>query len=207
MDRMKQVGIGIAVAAVWWFVMFSPWTAPYMPFWSCMACAASTLCITAYLFKADWRYSFHLTWRQMLLGVAIAAVLWGVFWIGDKLSQLMFDFARPQVDSIYAMKDQASPWRIGILLLTVIGPAEELFWRGFIQQRFAERISPTAAWLATAAIYTLVHLWSFNFMLIMAALVAGSLWGLLYRLRPDWLPALVISHALWDVAAFVVFPI
>ncbi|MBO4370670.1 MAG: CPBP family intramembrane metalloprotease [Paludibacteraceae bacterium] len=204
---MKQVWIAIVIAAAWWFVMFSPWTAPLVSFWPCMACAASTLCITAYCMKADWRYRINFTWRQMLLGVAIAAILWGVFWIGDKLSQLMFDFARPQVDSIYAMKDQLSPWRIGILLLTVIGPAEELFWRGFIQQRFAERISPTAAWLVTAAIYTLVHLWSFNFMLIMAALVAGGLWGLLYRLRPDWLPALVISHALWDVAAFVVFPI
>ena len=44
-------------------------------------------------------------------------------------------------------------------------------------------------------------------MLVMAALVAGFVWGLLYRLRPDWLPALIISHAVWDACVFVVFPI
>ena len=44
-------------------------------------------------------------------------------------------------------------------------------------------------------------------LLIMAAAVAGGVWGLLYWLKPDWLPALVVSHALWDAAVFVVFPI
>ena len=59
----------------------------------------------------------------------------------------------------------------------------------------------------TLIIYALVHIWSLNFMLVMAALVAGFVWGLLYRLRPDWLPALIISHAVWDACVFVVFPI
>ncbi|MBP5318286.1 MAG: CPBP family intramembrane metalloprotease [Paludibacteraceae bacterium] len=204
---MKQAGIGIAVAAFWWFLLFSPWTAPYIPFWIGMSTAALCLFATAYYSRAQWCFGLNWSWKQFGLGVAIAAALWGVFWLGDKISQLLFDFARPQVDLIYGMKDQSQSWVIALELLLLIGPAEELFWRGFIQQRFAERISPTMAWLVTAAIYTLVHLWSFNFMLIMSALVAGALWGLLYRLRPEWLPALVISHALWDVAAFVVFPI
>lgn len=207
MDRMKPVGIGIVLAAVWWFLLFSPWTAPHIPFWMGMSTAALCLTATAYYSKAQWSFNFKLDARQFAIGIGIAAALWGVFWIGDKISQLLFDFARPQVDLIYSMKDQSPSWIIALELLLLIGPAEELFWRGFIQQRLAERMSPTWAWIAATAVYTLIHLWSFNFMLIMAAMVAGGLWGLLYRLRPDWLPALVVSHALWDVAAFVVFPI
>ena len=54
--------------------------------------------------------------------------------------------------------------------------------------------------------YTAVHVWSGNLMLLLAAATCGCLWGFLYFLMPKRLPALIISHALWDVAAFVVFP-
>jgi membrane protease YdiL (CAAX protease family) len=52
-----------------------------------------------------------------------------------------------------------------------------------------------------------VHLAKFNFMLIMAAAVAGFIWGLAYRFFPERLGALIISHALWDCAVFIWLPI
>ena len=54
--------------------------------------------------------------------------------------------------------------------------------------------------------YTLVHVWSGNLMLLLAAAACGFCWGLLYCLLPKRLPALILSHALWDAAAFVFFP-
>ena len=134
-------------------------------------------------------------------------MLWGMFWVGDKLSSLMFGFARGQVDSIYGIKTSLPSWLIGLLLLLIIGPAEELFWRGFIQYGLSLRWGENWGFVVTTAIYTLIHLWSFNFMLIMASLVCGIVWGGLYRLRPQWLPALVVSHAVWDACVLVVFPI
>jgi membrane protease YdiL (CAAX protease family) len=44
-------------------------------------------------------------------------------------------------------------------------------------------------------------------MLIMAAAVAGFIWGLAYRFFPERLGAIIISHALWDCAVFIWFPI
>jgi membrane protease YdiL (CAAX protease family) len=44
-------------------------------------------------------------------------------------------------------------------------------------------------------------------MLTMAALVAGFAWGILYRFFPEKFGAIIISHALWDVAVFIWFPI
>lgn len=105
------------------------------------------------------------------------------------------------------MKDGSSPAMIAVLLLFLIGPAEEYFWRGYIQKTMAGFIGKTAAMFLTTVIYALVHIWSFNFMLVMAALVAGGVWGLIYRLKPSLLPALVISHALWDAMVFVILPI
>ena len=140
------------------------------------------------------------------MGVGIAVLLWGVFWLGDKVSQWMFDFARPQVDLIYGMKDGQSPLWVSLALLLIIGPAEELFWRGYVQRTLSSTYSPNIAFLVTTIIYALVHLPSGNFMLIMAALVCGIAWGGLYRLFPRHLTAIILSHALWDAAAFVWFP-
>ena len=146
-------------------------------------------------------------WLSLCFGLLIALFLWFTFWVGDKASQWLFDFARPQVDLIYGMKDGMSPVVLSLLLLFIIGPAEEIFWRGYVQRTFSRRWSPNIAFIVTTAIYALIHLPSMNFMLIMAALVCGILWGGLYRLWPQQLPAIIISHALWDAAAFVWFPL
>ena len=140
-------------------------------------------------------------------GVGLAVVLWGVFWLGDKASAWLFDFARPQVELIYGMKTGENPWLLSVLLLILIGPAEEIFWRGYVQNALSKRWSPNVGFIVTTLVYALVHIWSFNFMLVMAALVVGAIWGLAYRLYPQKLGALIVSHAVWDVAVFVVFPI
>ena len=200
----------IVVAAGLWFYMFSPWTAGLTNFWYTMTASALILILMAWSRGRDSQFSifnYQFSIRQLLLGIALAAALWGVFWVGDKLSSLMLGFARGQVDSIYGMKTGIQPWIIALLLLFIIGPAEELFWRGFVQQQLSLHWGENWGFVVTTAIYTLIHLWSFNFMLIMAALVCGIVWGGLYRLQPKWLPALVVSHAVWDACVFVVFPI
>ena len=123
----------------------------------------------------------------------------------------MFDFARPEIDAVYAMKTGLPSSVIALLLLLLIGPAEELFWRGYVQRTLTRILSgkraADLAFVVTALIYALIHIWSMNFMLVMAALVAGTVWGFLYRLNPKRLPALVVSHALWDAMVFVIIPI
>ena len=196
----------IVVAAGLWFVMFSPWTAPHINFWYTMTTSAVVITTLATLSCRECVTTLRFTPGQIVAGVAIAAVLWGVFWVGDKVSQLMFSFARPEVDMIYGMKTGTDPVVVGLLLLLIIGPAEELFWRGFVQRSLSARWGADAAFAVTLVLYTVIHVWAFNVMLLLAALVVGGCWGLLYRLRPQALPALIVSHAVWDVCAFVLFP-
>jgi membrane protease YdiL (CAAX protease family) len=92
-------------------------------------------------------------------------------------------------------------------MLFLIGPAEEIFWRGYIQKNLAAKWNPNVGFVVTALVYALVHAGSMNFMLTMAALVAGVAWGALYRFFPERFPAIILSHALWDVAVFIWFPI
>ena len=199
--------IGCSIAAVLWTIMFSPWTAPHVNFWVMMTC--SGLALTAYSTWAQkgWWEDIKLDASNIILGIALAAALWGIFWVGDKLSSLMFDFARPQVNLIYGMKEGENPWVLTFLMLFIIGPAEEIFWRAYIQKNFSKRWNPNIGFIVTTLVYSLVHISKFNFMLIMAAMVAGIVWGLAYRFFPEKLGAIIISHAIWDCAVFIWFPI
>ena len=210
---MSKLHFSLILAALLWFFMFSPWTSGQFNFWIEMSCAAVILTTLTLLFTPDRKALFHIEkpLQQIAAGIGIALALWGVFWIGDRLSTLLFDFARPEVDAVYAMKTGFPPSAIALLLLLLIGPAEELFWRGYVQRTLV-RILPRKqaanwAFIITTLIYAFVHIWSFNFMLVMAALVAGAVWGLIYRINPKLLPALIISHALWDALVFVILPI
>lgn len=204
---MKRVFFTIVLAFVLWTIMFSPLTAPYVNFWWMMTASACTLSLLATWFRPDWWKQLKWTPTNILLGIGIAVALWCAFWIGDKVSAWMFDFARPQVDTIYGMKEGESPWLLTALMLFLIGPAEEIFWRGYVQRTLSERWSPNTGFFVTTAIYALVHAGSCNFMLTMAALVAGVAWGALYRFFPQRFSAILLSHALWDVAVFIWFPI
>ncbi|MBR5830943.1 MAG: CPBP family intramembrane metalloprotease [Tidjanibacter sp.] len=206
---MRKTLIPIGVALVLWFVMFSPWTAPHLNFWLTMALSGAILTSMSLVFSPELRDTLKENFRvsDVPIGVAIGALLWGVFWVGDKVAVWMFPFADGEIGSIYAMRDGMDYLTIGLLLLFVVGPAEEIFWRGFVQEKLGQRWSPTLGFIITTAIYALAHIWSLNFMLIVAAGVAGGVWGLLYKLFPKRLWALIISHAVWDVAVFLVFPI
>ncbi|MDO4736764.1 MAG: type II CAAX endopeptidase family protein [Bacteroidia bacterium] len=204
---MRKVIFTIIVAAVLWTIMFCPLTAGYVNFWWMMTFSALTLSALATCFQPQWIKNLQFNSANLFYGVLIAVALWGVFWIGDKISSMLFNFARGQVDLIYGMKEGESAWLLTVLMLFIIGPAEEIFWRGYVQKRLSEHYSPNKGFIITTIIYAAVHLGACNFMLFAAAGVAGLVWGIIYRFYPDKLLALIISHTLWDVAVFIWFPI
>ncbi len=204
---MRKLLIAILVAALLWTIMFSPLTAHWVNFWYMMTASAATLAIYATCVRPQWWRQVKWKGTELLLGIGIAVALWSIFWVGDRIAVWLFDFARPQVDLIYGMKTGKSPWLLGGLMLLLIGPAEEIFWRSYVQHTLSARYTPNKGFIMATLLYTLVHVASCNFMLLMAALVAGAVWGLCYRFFPNHLGAIILSHALWDVAVFVVFPI
>ena len=199
--------VSIVIAAGLWTLMFCPATAPYVNFWGTM-CVSAVVLVTLTLFaEVKWWQDLGLCWKTFWTGLGLAGLLWGIFWIGDKVSSLLLDFARPQVEMIYGIRSDINPVLLSLLLVLFIGPAEEIFWRGYIQRALSDRIGKNLGFAVAVLAYAGVHVPSCNFMLVMAALTAGIVWGLFYRFFPDKLGVLVVSHALWDAAVFVWFPI
>lgn len=202
----KNLYFALSTATVLWGIMFSPLTAPHLPFWPLMSLSAVILLGMAFYFRRDWPEILRFSPRMFLFGTALAIFLWGVFWLGDKMSALLLDFAPGQVGNVYLLKEGISPSLIGFLLLVLIGPAEEIFWRGYVQRTFSELYGSNKGAILCVIAYTSVHVFSLNFMLLAAAGVLGIVWSAIFRFRPKGLPALIVSHALWDVAVFVLFP-
>ncbi len=205
---MKKTVYAIILAFILWGVMFSPLTAPHLNFWAAMSVSAVILICLSFILRKDWKGAFRLTTGGIVLGIFAAIALWFVFDIGNYLSNLLFDFARPQVASIYGLRSGTENTLIAAALLFLIGPAEVIFWQGLVQTNLMQRLGDWRGFLLTTLIYTLVHLGSLNFMLIMSALVCGICWGMMYLwVKPRNLVPLLFFHALWDVSVFVLFPI
>ena len=112
----------------------------------------------------------------------------------------------PTWNVAYSATAEPSPKEeIALRLGTVIGPAEELFWRGHVQAALMERYGRWPGAALAAALYGGVHLVTGNFTLFGAAGIAGAHWCALYAAGVP-LGALVVSHVAWDVWIFLVQP-
>lgn len=189
--------VGIGLAAACWAAMF---LLDRRRFWT-RALAGGTV-IGAYAVAVDHRgigrLLAHGRWpAEAAAGVGAAAVLYGVFWIGDQLLALLLPGLARQVGDLYLVRGETRPRRIPLVLL-VVGPAEELFWRGFVQHRAGVAVA--------LACYGAVHLWERKPVLVLAALAGGAFWGGLLGLTGS-LVAPIACHALWDLAVIVWWPI
>jgi uncharacterized protein len=201
--RPRLVWLTVILAFVLWFVTFY---LDWLNFWIKISFSAATLgalSVWAHTLR-DNRLCFDRT--AVLQGLIAAVALYIIFWAGQTISSCIFPFASHQVSAIYGKGAGFSHVSIFFLLLLVTGPCEEVFWRGFLQRSLMGRYGEFPGWLLATAIYTGVHIWSFNLMLIGAAAVAGAFWGLLY-MKLKRLDTLIICHSLWSACIFAVVPL
>lgn len=138
-------------------------------------------------------------------GVAIAAALYGVFQVGDRVARRIMPSGAEDIGDVYELRTLRPKGEIAARLAAVIGPAEELYWRGLVQAELARRLGPVRGAAAAAAIYGGAHVVTGNPTLVGAATVAGAGWSALAALGVP-MPALVVSHVVWDIWIFLVQP-
>ncbi len=191
------------LACVLWFVTFF---LGLLNFWIKISFSAALLAALSIRTGAlgDNRLSFDRS--AIVHGTMAAVLLYLVFWLGNAVSSWIFPFAPSQVGAIYGKGAGFPPLAIFFLLLFVTGPCEEIFWRGFFQRGLMSRYGDLPGFLISTAVYTGVHIWSLNFMLIGAAAVAGTFWGFLY-MRQRRLDSLIICHSIWSACIFSILPV
>lgn len=191
--RGPVLAIGLAMA----FGLFGlTFRGPRARFWEHMTRTGFLLGTMALANDAELR-RLRFRERDVALGLLSAAGLYVIFQSGDRMARRVMPKGSQEIGDIYALRSLRPKSEIAIRLATVIGPAEELFWRGFMQRRIG---APGAA-LA----YGGAHLVTGNATLIGAATVAGIYWGLLRAIGLS-MPALITSHVAWDIWIFLLAP-
>ena len=199
-----------ALAAVLFIALFRFRRLGPLDFWTWLA--LNITLVAAVGFAIDRGYGQRLiedirsgVLRKVGIGAVSAMALYAVFAAGRAAVLELFPFAAADIGNVYALGSGVPMLRVVLLIALLIGPGEELFWRGFFQENAGARIGRPAGFILASLLYTSVHLASGNIMLILAAAVCGVFWGWLYlRFRSPLLNG--VSHTVWDLLVFVVFP-
>ena len=142
---------------------------------------------------------------DVVVGLASAAALYGTFQVGDAFARRFVPGGDAQIQDIYTLRTLRPRQEIAARLATIIGPAEELFWRGLVQEDLMSRYGRWRGAALASMAYGGVHIVTGNFTLFGAAGIAGAHWCLL-RAAGVPLGALVVSHVTWDIWIFLVQP-
>jgi len=190
---MKLLALGVAAAFAAFGLTFR---GPRDRFWDRMTATGLALGALALATDRDARRT-RIGPREVALGLGAAAGLYGIFRVGDPIARQVMPRGGEEIGDIYALRSLRPKDELVARLALVIGPAEELFWRGFVQSR--------AGYVTSTLLYGGAHVVTENFTLLGAATIAGAYWGLL---RAVGMPmgALVVSHVAWDIWIFLVAP-
>jgi len=142
---------------------------------------------------------------DIAVGLGSAAALYGTFQVGDTFARRFVPGGDAQIRDIYTLRTLRPKHEIAARLAAIIGPAEELFWRGLVQEDLMARFGRWRGSALAAMAYGGVHVVTGNFTLFGAAGIAGAHWCLL-RAAGVPLGALVVSHVTWDIWIFLVQP-
>jgi uncharacterized protein len=193
--------VGLAAAGA---AFTSTFRGPRQQFWSRMTLTGLGLGSLALLVSAPARQA-RLRWWQIPVGLLSAGVLYVTFQVGDRFARRFVPSGDREIREIYDLRTLRPKEEIATRLATIIGPAEELFWRGLVQSALMRRYGRWTGAVLGAMAYSGVHVVSGNFTLLGAAGVAGAHWSALYAAGVP-LGALIVSHVAWDVWIFLVQP-
>ena len=155
---------------------------------------------------------------DLTLGVGIAVFLGACCWLGRSLLAPRGSPADMLVMRIYLqlgeIPTERSTYALVALALVLIALAEEIVWRGLVQQVLEESWGVRVGWLGTAGLYALAQaptIWLLgvpgsprNPLLVTAALFCGVVWGFAVG-RMQRLPPALLSHAAFTFALALQF--
>ncbi len=199
-----------ALAATGAVILFNIlFAGPRIDFWYQLAATVVACCVAAAFMDSSLRKRLMKSTapaaagRALAIGLISAGMLYGIFWLGNNVARALFPWAATGIDNVYAFKSGAE-LNMVLLIGLVIGPGEEIFWRGYVQHTLSSRYRVGGVLVVVAA-YTLAHLASANPMLIMASCVCAVFWGLLYAWKRSlWIN--IVSHVAWDLSVFIFWP-
>ncbi|GIN89970.1 CAAX protease family protein [Siminovitchia terrae] len=138
-------------------------------------------------------------------GLWSGIALYIFFFAGDWILSILSGSLEKQVASLYKYFSFEFIWHY-LVLLFIIVPGEEIFWRGFVLKRMTRLLNPAGAVFITALLNGAGFILSGYPILILAAFVSGLVWGTLYIWKRS-IPLVIFSHLTFDLLLLMVLPL
>src|SRR5512136_122042 len=129
------VMIGVALAFGFFGLTFR---GPRARFWQRMTWTGLTLGSLSLIAEPKLRRA-RFGPREAAVGLGSAGILYVIFQIGDLLTRLILPQGGTEIGAIYGLEKLRPRRELAARLAFIIGPAEELFWRGLIQARLTKQ--------------------------------------------------------------------
>ncbi|HEX8536323.1 MAG TPA: type II CAAX endopeptidase family protein [Cystobacter sp.] len=192
------------VGVVGWTALVR-WNPPHFFAWAALSCAL-WMAVSVLALGREGRARLVPRGEDVLWGVTFAGVLYvgsrGVLWA------LCGGFSRVLCEPLLEVYTGfgRGGWVSAVVLVLLITPAEEVFWRGVVQGALRPRVGVRGCVVVAAALSSLLLLFFKEPLLALAAFPTSLAWGLLAEWRRGLL-APWVSHALWDVLIIVLAPV
>lgn len=206
----ESTAAGLNLAAAFAFVLASMAALFLLPSaYFITATFGSMACmIAATWFTTRYRGLFHPRAGTIVLGIFSAAAIYFIFYLGNLGIETFhpLGLSSSAEDSIYSLiASPSNPIYLQVSVLAFDAVGYESFFRGVLQARLEPRLG-AASPFAVALIDASIHLLTLNPLWVVTTFIADSCWGLVYRYSKD-LTCNTLSHFVWDVIIFIVFPI
>lgn len=170
--------------------------------------ASMTCMILATYLVTSYSGLFRPRPATVAIGLVSAVALYLVFYLGNLGIQALhpLGLSASSEGSIYSLiASPANPLYLQVSVLAFDAVGYESFFRGVLQGRLEPRFG-TASPFLVALLDASIHLLTLNPLWVVTTFIADSCWGVTYYYSKD-LSSSMLSHFVWDLAIFVVFPV
>ena len=177
-------------------------------YWVMGVYAASVLAVAPLLAKlrrpTQRRPWLALSLRAALTGIAVGAAMTLVTYPAFRLAVQLVPALEPGVEALYAAA-RARDLAVALAWTALIIVAEEVLWRGLVLDLLDERMPRLSSALSVGS-YALAQLGSGSLIVLLLALVCGTVWTA-QRRATDSLLAPLLAHLIWTPTVILLVPV
>ncbi|MET3698188.1 hypothetical protein SAMN05877753_10843 [Bacillus oleivorans] len=141
----------------------------------------------------------------LFYGIVSGLLLFGAFYLGYILLEAIGSASVRDVSKLYRDFAPSNIWQFLALILFVV-PGEEIFWRGYVFSKFKKHSNLMYSIIASSILYASVQIYADAWILVIAAIVAGVFWNILYHWKKS-MPLIIVSHLTFDLLLFWYLPV
>lgn len=145
------------------------------------------------------------TWKSLICGLGAGILIYAAIAAGFQVIQWSPLTIKKTVGSFLNTFAPTSIWHY-LLLMFIIVPGEEIFWRGFVQQEMKKYVNVKSAIVFSSLLFGLalgiIGFWPG----VLAGIAAGLVLGGLYEWKRS-MPLLIITHLVMIVLLFLIMPL